>query len=411
MSKLLAHFGANVVIDCIISAILRVETQVPGFKQHVVVTGSSVDQCPLGSIYAPRDIDLFISSTIYGHDKNPVRKLVEYINEELQKASGNPAPENDKYWMSKITSVALPDHVINELPSYLTFNHKYQRFIIDGKLAQPFAFQPHIKFNPQSFQYFDGDVYARKLANNPNSFVHEYPNWMDCIRICNSFSAACKHLGAVEAEHSLYTQFITKYPYMLALVASLKLSNPPMFAGGIIRDLIIYPTKIATDFDIFVDTMDDVDACIRHFVAQGLSMTDYRSTSVNKRESKGRKHIVSFTCADAKIDVIHYEGMSKYDVLANFDFTFNAIGIVPSSGYASCFKFIHTKSDFYNVIRSFMVNRHSLMKHGLESSHLPRLIKRFTRFERDGFKFTEDTSKLISDLRIDLRSRTLEALK
>lgn len=411
MSKLLTHFGSNVVVDSIISAIKRVDEKVPGFKSHIVVAGSSVDQCPLGSTYAPRDIDLFVSSTIYGHDKNPVRLVVEYINEELQKASGNPTPASDKYWMSKITSIAFPDHVIKEFPSYTTFNFKYQRFIIDGALEQPFAFQPHIKFNPQSFQYFDGDVYARKLANNPSSFVHEYSNWMDCIRICNSFSAACKHLGALEAEHSLYTQFITKYPYMMALVADLKLSAPPMFAGGIIRDLILYPTKTVTDFDIFVDSMNDIDACIRHFVAQGLNMTDYRSTSVNKRESRGRKHIVSFTCADAKIDVIHYEGLSKYDVLANFDFTFNAIGIIPSAGYAKGFKFIHNKSDFYNVIRSFMVNRHSLMKHGLESSHLPRLVKRFTRFERDGFKFNEDTSKLMHDLRLELRRRSLEIVK
>ena len=58
-----------------------------------------------------------------------------------------------------------------------------------------------------------------------------------------------------------------------------------------------------------------------------------------------------------------------------------------------------------------MINRHSLMQHAVESSYLPRLLKRFTRFEQDGFNFNEDTIKIMHDLRLEVRRRAIEIVK
>ena len=51
------------------------------------------------------------------------------------------------------------------------------------------------------------------------------------------------------------------------------------------------------------------------------------------------------------------------------------------------------------------------MQHAVESSYLPRLLKRFTRFEQDGFNFNEDTIKIMHDLRLEVRRRAIEIVK
>ena len=405
------NINSSTVINAIISSIDEICEKVPDFKNHVVIAGSSVDQCTIGSLYVPGDIDIFVDSEFNKDHEFLTHLLVAHIHKRLD--IGNKDATNDSKQVNqlKIDVTLLPAHVIGSFPSYTTLNYKYQRFIIGGELVQPFKQIPHIRFNPCSFLYFDGAKYINKLNSNPYSFYQLIDNCINVTRIVHLYSKLCNDSNMSEIEHMLFNQLIVKYPFLLSLSNELKLDSAPMFAGGIFRDMVRYPTKQINDFDIFVSSLADYEKAVSHCKSIGLEFIDHNLKTVKVNNTPHHKYIASFMSANEKLDIIFYENLTFAGVLKHFDFTFNALGIVLDNKQIRGFKYICPFPSTDIFLSKYMINRHSLMQHAVESSYLPRLLKRFTRFEQDGFNFNEDTIKIMHDLRLEVRRRAIEIVK